>query len=321
MSPHESGGGSMRKSGARARLAVGRALRTFGCVGAVALIAMLLTLQPLSAGPADDLSSRKRDWEAASRNMEDISRRVNEYLEKSTNLRAMDKTDLEELINQMCKLDIERNDDEADRLATSLRDRIVDNVRREYDAVNALADRIDDDAERALNDAKSLRDNTKNLTSYPDIADEVTKLLSEMSDAIDRFTDRTYSKLTTDYRALTNLKEGVTNGANNPRIRASMEYGKRKHIDLQSSFSCDEKEVVLSSGRPDCILFKPDACQVIEFKPDTYSESAARSEAEGYVSDVRTRFKDDSRASQCKKDSNNLPIFEAKGELYPACRQ
>jgi hypothetical protein len=66
--------------------------------------------------------------------------------------------------------------------------------------------------------------------------------------------------------------------------------------------------------------FTPENCVVIEFKPDTYSTSAAKSEAEGYLRDVRDKYKTDDRAKKCKQDSNG-PVFEPKGELYPACRK
>jgi hypothetical protein len=109
------------------------------------------------------------------------------------------------------------------------------------------------------------------------------------------------------------------NGANNPVIRAEMEYGKEKHRSLQSSRSCDKREVVLSSGRPDCIKFDSDDCKVIEFKPDSGNSDAER-QARGYVDDVRRKFKDDDRAKKCKRDADGYPIFRPVGETYSACR-
>ena len=70
-------------------------------------------------------------------------------------------------------------------------------------------------------------------------------------------------KTQSDSRSLDNVKQGTMNGANNPRIRAKMDYGKEMHVRKQSDYRCDEKEVVLSSGRPDCILFTENDCQVI----------------------------------------------------------
>lgn len=272
------------------------------------------------AGPKEDLASRKNEWDQVKRRMDDASRKVDAFLEKSKRLREMDKSELNALIAQICRLDIARNDDEADRLAKSLRDKVVDSVRREYDNINSEGDRLGGgDVERVMNDAKSLRDNTKGLASHAEVKEDTEKLLREMSDAIDAFTTRVYEKFTADYRTLTNLKDGTMNGANNPRIRAAMEYGKEKHIHNQRI--CEEKELSLSSGRPDCVSFQKDSCAVWEFKPDTYSESEARSQAERYLRDVQDKFKDDRRAIEnCKKDSSGKPIFEAKGVTYPACR-
>ena len=284
------------------------------------LLAFLLLIGTAFAAPADDLNNRKSDWERMKRRMDDASSNVERYLEKSRKLREMDKSELNSLISQICRLDIARNDDEADRLAKSLRDKIVDNVRREFDNLNSEADRLmGNEVERVLNDAKGLRDNTKGLTSYPETKSETESLLRTMSDQIDSYTNRVYEKFSVDYRSLANLKQGVVNGANNPSIRAAMEYGKEKHIYNQRI--CEEKELSLSSGRPDCVSFQKDSCTVWEFKPDTYSESDARSQAERYVLDVQDRFKDDSRAkANCKKDSSGKPIFEARGVTYPACR-
>lgn len=286
----------------------------------LAVIVLTLAAWAPAAGAPDDLSDRKREWEQMKSRMEEVSRKVDTFLEKSRKLREMDKTELDSLISQVCRLDVARDDDEADRLAKSIRDKVVDNVRREYESINSEGDDLlDDDVEDTLNDAKSLRENTKSLTSNEETKAEGEKLLVEMSEAIDRFTNRVYQRMSDDYNSLTNLKEGVMNGANNPRIRAAMEYGKEKHVYNQRI--CEEKEVVLSSGRPDCISFQRDSCVVWEFKPDTYSESDARSQAERYLRDVQEKFKDDRRAIEnCKKDSDGKPIFEARGVTYPACR-
>jgi hypothetical protein len=98
-----------------------------------------------------------------------------------------------------------------------------------------------------------------------------------------------------------------------------MEYGKDMHTRLQSSRGCDEREVVLSSGRPDCIKFEQDSCKIIEFKPSTYSESAARDQAARYLDDVKRKFKDDDRAKKCKQ-KDGYPEFTPVGETYTACR-
>ncbi|MCY1019124.1 hypothetical protein [Pyxidicoccus sp. MSG2] len=290
---------------------------TLSMYGAMAV--MLAVATAAQAGPVDDLTSRKSDWDSTRRKMEDVTNRVEAYIQRSRKLREMDKNELAELITQICRLDVEPNEDEANRLAQSLRDKVQENVKREYDSVNSEADKLEDDAERLLNDAKALLNNVKSLTSTDEVKDESNKLVSELSNAIDRYTERAWQRLNDDYKTLDNVKNGVMNGSNNPKVRAAMEYGKEKHLYNQRI--CEEKELSLSSGRPDCVSFQKDACVVWEFKPDTYSESDAKSQAERYLSDVTYKFKDDRRAVEnCKKNSDGQPIFEARGVTYPACR-
>ena len=157
----------------------------------------------------------------------------------------------------------------------------------------------------------------KNTPEEDAVKSDRSTLIDQLSRAIDE-TDRLYSKIQDDFRSLSNVKEGVMNGANNPKIRAAMEHGKRRHVDMQSS--CHEKETVRSSGRPDCIYFHRDECKVVELNPSTVGESAARSQAERYLSDVQRYFKEDKRAIEnCRKDSSGLPIFSADGKTYNAC--
>lgn len=295
--------------------------RTKSVVAAAVLGAagLLGSVRAALADPAGDLASRKSEWSQIQSRMAAVNGRISSYLERSKRLREMDKNELDQLIAQICRLDIARDDDEAERLAKSMTDKIVENVRREFDSLDDEADDvIGDEAEDLLNDAKSLRDTTDDLLSYDEVKSETQSLLQEMSTQIDRFTNDVYAKFSEDYRTLANLKEGLLKGSNNPRVRAAMEYGKEKHRYNQQV--CAEKEVVLSSGRPDCVSFNKDACVVWEFKPDTYSESEAKSQAERYLRDVQDRFKDDSRALEnCKKDSDGRPIFEARGVTYPHC--
>lgn len=157
----------------------------------------------------------------------------------------------------------------------------------------------------------------KNLESS-DVKDEAAKVREEV-DRLDAAIQRLFDKLNDEGRMIERVKDGVMKGANNPLIRARLEYGKEMHIRLQSSFSCDEKEVVLSSGKPDCIKFDAGACKVIEFKPDTLSRSEAEDQAKRYLGDVRARYRNDDRAKNCKWTSEG-PVFDAVGELYTACR-
>jgi hypothetical protein len=47
--------------------------------------------------------------------LDDEKSKTDKYLDESVKLRQMDKDQLNDLINQICHLDIERSDDEAER--------------------------------------------------------------------------------------------------------------------------------------------------------------------------------------------------------------
>jgi hypothetical protein len=286
--------------------------------GRLAVVALLLGVGAAYAGPKDDVSSRRTEFDRLKGRVDETAGKVEDYLRKTAKLREMDKTELHNLITEMCKLDIARSNDEADRLAQSLRDKVMDRVQREYTTVVADGDRLNSEVERLMNDLKSLVDRTSGLKAIDEVKDDASRLVSEEVAAVER-SERLWGRLQADYTTLTNIKEGVMNGSNNPRIRAAMEYGKEKHTYNQRI--CEEKELSLPSGRPDCVSFQKDDCAVWEFKPDTVSESTARGQAAGYLRDVQERFKDDPRAlANCKKTAEGKPIFEARGVLYPACR-
>jgi len=238
-------------------------------------------------------------------------------LDESVKLRAMDKDQLNDLVTQICKLDVKRDDDDADRLAKDLRDKVIDRVKREYDRTVDDGAHVFDDLGRLESEAKATRERAKDLEGKDDVKSDAAQLRQDIEKTQEAIS-KLFERLNSDRNTLDRVKEGVMNGSNNPTIRARMDYGKQKHKDLQASFTCDEKEINLSSGRPDCIKFDQGDCKVIEFKPDTYNDSDARSQAARYLNDVRDRFKDDERAKRCKQDGG--PVFRAVGELYSACR-
>jgi len=280
---------------------------------------VLAALAALAYGDAkDDLSRARSDYDALRSRYDDEKSKTQHYLDESVKLRQMDKDQLNALIGQICGLDIERDGDDAERMAKDLTDKVVDQVRRNYDQTVDDGSHVWDELGRLESDAKSLRERAHDLEDKDDVKDDAGKLREDCDKLIESI-DKQMDKVNRDKSTLDNVKNGVMNGANNPTIRARMQYGKDMHVKLQSDRSCDEKEVVLSSGRPDCIKFDQDDCKVIEFKPDTLSESDARSQAEGYLSDVRDHFKSDDRARRCKQNADG-PVFTAVGELYPACR-
>lgn len=290
------------------------ALRVLTVLGLVAAVAGILW-----ADPQSDLDSAKRDYESLKSKTDELKDKVEKYLELSRNLRSMDKGQLDTLIDKLCRLDIEPDDREVESIARDLIGKVVDNVRRRYDDASRSGLDMIGLIERHLDNVKGVRNRAKDLRSQDAIKDGASRLADDAERLVEAV-DKLMEKVQSDFKTLDRVKEGVMNGANNPVVRAKMEYGKEKHRSLQSSRSCDEREVALSSGRPDCIKFESDDCKIIEFKPDTYSTGDAETQARKYIDDVRRKFKDDDRAKRCKRDADGYPIFRPVGETYPACR-
>lgn len=281
-------------------------------------LAVLLVAVPAAAGPNDDMARLNGDFHGLQKEYEGLNAGVETFLAGSRKLREMDRDEITRLIIQICNLDIERNDDEEERIAKSLVEKVQSNVRSEYGTLESSGKDWRYKISQFQDKLKGAARNTEPYTKIDEVKSDASKLLDQIRSQQD-LAGRLWDKIVKDYDTLTNVKDGVMLGANNPRLRAAMDWGKAKHEYNQRI--CDEKEVVLSSGRPDCVSFRKDACAVWEFKPSTVGESAAKSQAERYVSDVQRYFKDDSRAKEnCKKDSNGLPIFEAKGVTYEACK-
>lgn len=67
------------------------------------------------ADSRDDLGRVKSDFESLRSRHDNSTSRLDSYLDGSVKLRSFDKDQLAELVTQMCKLDIEEDNDEADR--------------------------------------------------------------------------------------------------------------------------------------------------------------------------------------------------------------
>lgn len=180
----------------------------------------------LWADAQSDLDSAKRDYESLKSKTDELKDKVEKYLEQSRNLRSMDKDQLDTLVERLCRLDIEPDDREVESIAKDLTDRVVDNVRRKYDdAIRAGSDLVGQ-IERHLDSVKAVRNRAKGLRSQDAIKDGASRLTDDAEKLVEAV-DRLMEKVQSDFKTLDRVKEGVMNGANNPVIRAKLEYGKR----------------------------------------------------------------------------------------------
>jgi hypothetical protein len=271
----------------------------------------------LHADARSDLERIKSDIGSTRSRHDATKRMLEDHTDRSVKLRSLDGKELASLIDQICRLDIEEDRDPPREVADRMKDDASRRVKDSYDSTIESGSKVFHEIGQLESEAKSARSRLKDLENS-DQKDEAAKVREEV-DKLDDAIKRLYEKLENERRMTERVKDGVMLGTNNPLIRARLEYGKEMHKKLQSDRSCDEKEILLTSGKPDCIKFDPGACKVIEFKPDTYSTGKAVEQADGYIKDVTERFRNDERARKCTWEKG-LPVFTAVGELYTACR-
>lgn len=219
----------------------------------------------------------------------DLRKRIDTYLDEVKKIKRADETMLDQLITAICGSDIERDGDTADKLAESIVAKAERKLKPSIDYIVARQ-----------------RDFNAELSPYL------------RGDSPHRSMAVRYKVLLRDNeRTVESLKKSVVQGANNPKIRASSKHGIEQHkrMGQQSKYRCDKTEVVAGRGRADCVsIDKNVGCVVWEFKPSTYSQSKALSQAKGYIPYINKAYKDNPDAAHCFPKG-----FEAKVDSYKAC--
>ncbi len=280
---------------------------------------LILAATNAHADDKDDLEQCRRDFSDIKDRLDKAADKQAKYLEHSLSLRRMDKDQLATLITQICALDIRRDDDAAMQTAASLKDKVVDQVNREYSSTDAEGLDVLRDFGGLMDDVTNLEHRVQSLVEKgSDVSDDAKSLLADIEAPARKLSDL-YEKLRADHDTLSNVKDGTMNGSNNPMIRATMQYGIDKHKELQREKECSSAEDVLSSGRPDCVIFKQDDCQIWEFKPDSYSEEDALEQAGKYLKDLQNKYDQEEVASVCKRDDDHKIQFSLHALLYPKC--
>jgi hypothetical protein len=171
------------------------------------------------------------------------------------------KKDYNEWLREVRKLR-KFTDDDRD----AIRDAICSSGEYEMEAkVNAVADRWASQISGVYGTIVGLSDRLKNRASASQLAKY--KGPKQVIAEIDK-----------NLTNLEKLKRYELLGSNNPKLRAKMEWGKKRHIDLQracrisemdvSSSYCDNRVRPGSGCRLDC-LNVGSTCKIIEFKPDS----------------------------------------------------
>ena len=137
------------------------------------------------ADSRDDLDRVKRDVDGLRSRHETSKSRLDTYLDASVKLRAFDKDQLAELVTQICKLDIEEDNDEADRIAKDLRDRAIERVRREYDSTVDAGSKVFDELGRVESEGKSLHSRARDLEGKDEVKDDARRLREDIEKLLD----------------------------------------------------------------------------------------------------------------------------------------
>lgn len=287
------------------------------------------------------LDEAESAWSAQRSTAEQLDRDVEAHLAKSREARSLDTEALEELIVKICGYDIERDGDEAARLADSIASDAVsgarsrkDEITRAYDDLYTRLEAIYDAQLPALQDR--LERQAIALTSNGELeqaGEQAEDAAAGASDAIGRIVaeiDRTLGradgirrKLDGDLDVFNRVSAGLLAGSNNPRLRAAKDHGIRMHDQLRanSGFECLRDEVTVSGGRADCVSHS--RCRVMEFKPNSWSRGATLDDAKKYVSGVNAKFPDQEGQpwTHCWRTTGPTGGrgFIAEEHRYPAC--
>jgi hypothetical protein len=137
---------------------------------------------------------------------------------------------------------------------------------------------------------------------------------------------------------LEKLKNYELLGSNNPAIRTKIEWGKKRHLDLQGSCTYAELEISSSdcsntvrpgSGcRLDCVK-TGSTCKIIEFKPDSDgAKSEGRAQLDAYRPGLQTWYRRDKASlfsrypslAQCENSDKSSIEFDTEVITYEMAR-
>ena len=280
---------------------------------------------PVWADEASDLEDLVEAGSEFNGDQQVLDRSIQEYVEGSRRLRAQSDEDIARLITAICATDLEPEENYGSDIAQQMAAEASSRFRDVYGPLEDDAEELLADIDEFLKDMKSTRERYRSLADSSEVGAKAKTVLEDISLKIDASTKR-YEEVQRDLRSAANVAESVMLGANNPKIRAAMDYGKTKHKDMQSSLSCDDKEVVLPSGkRADCVKFDAQSCVVIEIKPDSSDMNRADDQVRGYAEELKRFYAgSDSKSTlaqeRCEKDSNGDMMFKRRIETYSACK-
>lgn len=226
-----------------------------------------------------------------------LKKDYNAWLVDVRTLRAFSTKDRDELRNVMCSA----GEYEMDRRVAELADRWASQISSAYGTTLGRADALR---------ARAAEPRLSKYKGSAQVTEGVTRNVSSIE----------------------SLKSYELLGSNNPRIRTKLEWGKKRHEEMQRGCQYSEVPVLHCSNaiRPGsgCIADCLKGCKVIEFKPDN---STARQEGDRQVEAYRAGFADWYKADKqglfdkysslraCENSDKTSLVLEKEVVTYELC--
>jgi hypothetical protein len=199
--------------------------------------------------------------------LSDVRSRVNDFAEKCHDVFRIDEDAHHAIWEAYCgKLDPKSENDL--RFATEI---ALTYQQKELDKVRELMDKSKD----LIRDLDKLRNDAATKSDADDLA---RKLQPELDN-------------------LRKMESGaVLKGSNNPFVQYAIEYGKKMHMEMESSLGSEprikDKNFPGMNGRPDLVFIDGDGLWIYEFKPDNSAAmSKGKEQLDRYAPAVRAYFK------------------------------
>jgi hypothetical protein len=184
-----------------------------------------------------------------------LKKDYNAWLREVRQLRSFAMNDRDEIRTAICTA----GEYEVDRRVKEVADRWAGQISSSYGTMLGLADRLR---------SRAQSDKLKKYKGSKWVLEGLLKNIETME----------------------KMKNYELQGANNPKIRTKLEWGNKRHADLQSGLGCAFKEVGIeycsnairpgSGCRADCLVISGSTCRVVEIKPDS---SGGKSEGPAQV--------------------------------------
>ncbi len=235
----------------------------------------------------DELNS---DRSTSDRGFDDIRKDYEDWKKMKSDFTREYRQDVDKIRIAMCDGD----DDQIEDRVKSETENVASALNSVYGTMMGRADLMISQLEK-LEDTKALKEKAQ-------------KLKNNIKKARQRLEER--------------VKDGLVRGYNNPKIRAALEIGKKKHEQMQRD--CDYREQEIGSGRIDCVDVSSDTCRVIEIKPNNdKAKDKGTEQLAKYKSWLESHTADDVDSSsafkKCVDDNKKFKISDYVIRTYDFC--